>query len=153
MIEPTTEQAPLSDDLSLLFSEDLTSVDISRPLLANGTVQFRVTAMSVGTNETTGRRSLVIETETNEDWKTTKGESLPPGFKITHRIGLDETEKYDTEAIRRNIKTFQVACGHNGPFGALNDYMGATFKARVSTENDPTGRYAPQNRLSFVTKR
>ncbi len=140
-------------DLETLLETDLTSVDILRPLIKPGPVEFEVSDIK---KEKTKKQknTLTITLKTINMEKSVKNEVINPGFVLTHRISLDETEKYDSTRIMQELKKFRAGVTGNekGSFMPLDQYLHLHVIGSVSVESDDTGEYPDQNRIRSFTK-
>lgn len=138
------------EDIQSLFSADLTSVDISRPVLRSGPTAFVVAEAKVEPNKAGDKQMLVIQLKTRYDALSTKNEKINPGYPVTDRIVLTSSEGRPAERIMQDLKRFQLACGRSGPFGEPANYIGCNLTANVSVESDATGQYGDQNRVRYI---
>ena len=144
-------------DPTKLFEEDLKSVDITRPLLeANTIVEMTVIRCAAAANKDNSGMNVEITLATKFAQKNDRGGTFNPGYKPsgdkpTVYLGLTETDKYDIEAIRQNMKKFRLACGFpDGAFGQPAQYEGATVKCKIGIEKDKNGNFPDKNRFSWV---
>lgn len=137
-----------------ILSTDLSNEDISRPLLPNGNYEFTVGEIKqVPTKDKQGQM-LEITLLLKNPARSSKGEDINPGFKLTERIMLTPKGNLTEDSIRKSLKRFRMACVGNEPgsFAPVDQYLQHTILAKVSIEEDKEGKYDPQNRLRFVTK-
>lgn len=135
------------EDIQSFFSQDLTNVDISRPLLKEGPVPFTVTDCKVEPNKAGDKQNLVITLKTRYEQKSSKGVVIQPGFTHTERMTLTPTERYPAERIMQELKKFQLGCGRSGAFGEPSTYIGANVVGNVIVDSDASGIYGDQNRI------
>lgn len=135
-----------------ILDTDLTSVDISRPLLSKGAVRFVVSELKVEPSKDGSKENLTITLKTDQDHKDVKGNPIRPGFMLTHRISLTPTEKYPEDRIAAELKRFRLAVTgeDSGSFAPLDQYVGKNVDANVDVESDPDGKYPDQNRVRWI---
>lgn len=154
------------DLLDQLASEDLSQVDTSFPILAVSEAEFRVASITHETAES-GFEYLALQFELlSPNCKDTNGNTVNPGYKIRHMIGLTPSEKSIKEngpeaavkQVKANVVRFLQAIGDLEFDKTLEKYPNMTFfaKTRVSKERtDPkTGiTYSPQAEIAtFIPK-
>lgn len=150
-----------------LLNEDLTKVDISRPVLKKGgPLRFVVAEMKKEKTKATANQSddkaswmLVTTFKTVFPWEGTKeGERINAGFTLTERVMLTPTEGKgdkrgrDEEMILKDLKRLRMAIlgeekGSVGNFLPLDQYLRKEVDAIIDIEEDESGQYGPQNRL------
>lgn len=138
-----------------LLDTDLTGVDISRPMIAKGTVEFVISEIRVEQNKakTGDNCNIVLKTVNKEKAAVAKqgagGDIVNPGFTLIHTISLTTTEKYDAEAIKRNLKGFRHAVTglETGAFGPVDQYLGKHVFASVGIDEDESGKFPPKNEI------
>lgn len=146
----SAQQFQPMDNLTQLFTQDLTNVDLSVPLIVPGRVDFIISDMKiVPTKANDGESNLEISLQTKYATKGTKGESFNPGRKLTHIISLKKLDKNGedrTPRILQDLKRVRIAAGMgDGPFGKPSDYIGHTVSTNVVVESDATGKFADKN--------
>lgn len=142
-------------NLEALLNEDLSDVDISRPLLEPTTAVLRIADCKIEVSDRSGKNLLVVRTETQQPMagKSHKGEpkQVNPGFTLIERVCLTPSDKYPVERIRQEMKRFMEAVGEpGGAFGDPKRFIGREIAARITIEDDPESGYDAQNRLKFV---
>jgi hypothetical protein len=146
----------MSDNIAALFGQDLTNVSLDRPLLARGAVAFRVTSCGLEDTKDKSSKNIVIKLATANEEKSSKGEPIKPGYKLTHYINLSPTSKKGderTDMIVQDLKRFRLACtgSATGSFGDPANYIGSLVVANIDIEDDANSSFGPQNRIkSFV---
>lgn len=136
------ENIPLLDD-------DLSSVDTSRPLLAEGIYNLRVAELSIKESEGTGNKYINARYELDQDAQSVAGEAISPGFSVFDIIVVSETEKMDADSIRKRLALLQEAWlgKKTDRFAPLEQYVGASFQAVIGIETDKGGKYDDKNRV------
>lgn len=143
--------------LDELANEDLTAVDTSYPVLAAGQYEFRIQEMKQETFDS-GWTCIQIKCSLITPGAVdTNNSPVPPGYVITHRIGLSLSEKVVAEIgeeaakkqVKVNVVKFLQALGDLEFDPTYEKYLGKTFfaKTRVSKqrEDKKTGQvYEPQ---------
>lgn len=133
-----------------LLTTDLTSVDVSRPVLEKGgPLRFTVADMQVVKNKAGDKDMIVTTFKSVFPWKSTKGEVVNPGFTVTERLVITATEKKTEESILKDVARLRLSITGNqsGSFMPLDQYIGKSVDALVDVETDETGQYGEQNRL------
>jgi outer membrane protein assembly factor BamA len=146
-LEPTGSVALPS---SGVLDEDVSGVDTSYPLLSAGLYDFRIEEVSEEPNKAKTGTNLKIVVVTTKEAMSVKREALAPGLKLTQYIGLTPTEKYSTDAIKRNVAAFVQAVGSGiksvRPFEQFKDKL---VRAKVVI-NPAEGQYEASNGLKWV---
>lgn len=146
-----------------ILDKDLTSTDVSRPLLKPGAIEFQVAECKFSKTKdgTKDMIEITLKTVHNQDGVKIKGDGtqtptqLNPGYTLTERIIITETEKRDEERILQDLKKFRMAVtgDEGGQFQPLEQYVGQHVMGNVVVETDNTGQYGAQNRIkSWVRK-
>lgn len=142
------------DNIDILTS-DLTTVDVSRPLLAAGVVELSVAEMKVEPNKDGSKQNLNITFKTVNNERSTKGDVLNPGMVIFHTISLTPTEKYTSDRIMQSLKMLRTAItgDKGGAFAPVDQYLGKTLSAKIFVDEDKNGVFPTQNRVkTFIAK-
>ena len=133
--EGTVETAPTAG----VLDEDVSDVDTSFPLLSEGLYDMEIQEVTEESNKAKTGTNLKIVVVTTKDSVSPKGEALNRGMKLTSYIGLTETEKYNTDSIKRNVAGFvqAVGCGITKvkPF---DQFKGKIVRVKVSIR--PAGK-------------
>jgi hypothetical protein len=158
---PDTDQADpfaeagLDPSLANLFTTDLTNVDLERPLLKPGKIALAIKGIPVvEDNKNEDGKNLIFKFTNRFDCLSDKGKQIKAGrVVIQHYISLKPTDKNGEprqERILEDLAKIKVAVGFPkaGPFGALSAYADKPLNAMVIIEEDTTGKYGPQNRIS-----
>ena len=147
----------IPQDLQALFSQDLTNVDLTRPVLKEGPTAFTVADVKVQTTKATIQlapehqsRMLVIQLKTRYDGLSNKGDKINASYPVTDRIMLTVTESRTAKRISEDLTRFQRACGRSGAFGEPTSYINCNLMANVVVEEDTEGQYGPQNRVRYI---
>lgn len=144
----------MQDNIDIL-SADLSSVDVSRPMLAAGVVELVVSDLKVEPNKDGTKQNLNMVLKTTSNERSSRGDTLSPGFTLFHTVSLTPTEKYTAERIGQSLKGIRLAATgeSGGTFAPIDQYIGKTLTAKVYVEEDKNGVYPAQNRIkSFVAK-
>lgn len=143
-------------DLSALFTQDLTNIDITRPLIADKTLgRFRITDLKVMPNKHETGQIMKVDLVSEDDLRDNKNTLHPAGFfKLFHRMSITPTEEYTLERVQQELKKLMAACNRTGAFGDPSSYIGEVVTAMVVIEKDKNGVYDDQNRIKyFVAKK
>lgn len=125
---------------------DLSSVQLTRPLIDNQVVLVRTGEVKIEENEQKQKR-LVIPLTLEEPAKATDGRDINPGYVVTHSILITPTGGLTQERINEELAKFQVAVlklEKPGTFGALSQYRNQLVKVKFTTRadrNDSTKLY------------
>lgn len=143
-------------DMNELFGQDLTNVDVSRPLLKAGTlVEMEIFDCKVEDNRAKDGSNICIFLRTKYQESNDKGGAFPAGYapngkRPTEYISLTPSEKQDEDAIKANLKRFKIAMGEpNGPFGDPSSFIGRTVTCKVLIEKDKNGAYPDKNKFQW----
>ena len=144
----------MSDNAIDILSEDLSGVDTSTPLLAEGTYDVRVKEIKKVQAKDGVNHNLKIQLALVDKARSVDGELLNAGFPIFDQISLKVTENYDP---RKNLRRFQEAAGVNGPFEPLSQYQDKVLRVQVKvapeSKNKDTGEtYPPKNQVKNYVK-
>lgn len=124
------------DIFDQLANEDLSSVDTSYPKLKPGTYEFLISAITKETSERTGGTYLALTLNlVSEDGETPEGKPVPAGYVINHNISLTPTEKFDADAVKRNLCMFLDALETGRQWDETLDlYKGKTLWAKTKIQ-------------------
>lgn len=111
---------------------DLSSVDLSRPVIDKQTI--RCTVSDVKIEEKEGRKNFNIVLNTEAPATSRDGKTLQPGFKHTESILMTPTGGLTQEMINEKLARFQKGViGAQGRLMPLDQYIGkqvdVTFEA------------------------
>ena len=145
----------MSSILDLLNTKDLSTVDLTPPLIKDGaTVTFDVLKVElVAGKSDPSEQNVSISLETAHETPSSKGGTLPARRKFTHTISLKTTGRDGqdlTDMVERNLAAFRKAAlgTASGAFMPLEQYLGRQVNASVRIQKDNTGVYADQNRIA-----
>jgi hypothetical protein len=92
-----------------LLDLDLGSIDTSFPVIKTGMADLVVKECKIERNSANDGDLWTIKSATTKVMKGIKGEDIKEGAIIFHRISLTPTDKYDVEAILKNVARFTQA--------------------------------------------
>jgi len=144
----------MSDITNSILDTDLSTVDMSKPLVTTGLVELIVDSVKIEPTSTGGQRINTVLKLVNRQ-KGTKGEDINPGYPIFHGMSITPTEKYSIERIKQAIKELQLACGPDpvGAFGNGQQYVGQKVMAMLVIKEDAKGEYPAKNEVKrFVAR-
>lgn len=123
---------------------------VKYPLLSEKLIQFelRKPEKKVSSN---GNQMIVIPCYTMQDERSTDGDKLNAGFRVTHRIMLTETESRKDKHIANDIKRLCQSTGVTGKKvrEIIDDpsiFDGKTMQADVKI-SPASGKYEASNNL------
>ena len=88
----------------------MSSVDTSYPVLAASMIEMQIVEAKVEPGKKNpDSQILVIVLATLAENPDHKGGVVPAGYKLTHRIGLTETDKYTKDMLLKNLAVLQDA--------------------------------------------
>jgi hypothetical protein len=121
-----------------ILQENLDDVSTNEPLLPKDDYEVEVVKLTQKRNNADTGNMINIEMKTTSDHKAVDESLVPAGRRIFHRIVITPTEKMNADAVKRNLKRFQVACNGDGNFYPLDQYVGArlTLKLGMSKTTD-----------------
>lgn len=130
MTDAMQNQTP---DIDPILTNDLGDVSPDQPLVPANDYNMVVKSLDNATSEKTGNKMIVIKLQSSDPITAVSGETIPAGgVTLTTRIMISPTEKRTVEAIKRDLKRFQLACGiTSGPFYPLEQYQDRTVKVNV----------------------
>jgi hypothetical protein len=117
---------------------DLSSVDLTRPLIDNQVVLARTGEVRIEMNEQKQKR-LVIPLTLEEPATSTSGKPVNVGFQITHSILATPTGKLTQERINEELAKFQMAVlklEKPTVFGPMEQYRNQLVRVKFSTRAD-----------------
>lgn len=117
---------------------DLSSVDLTRPIIDNQVLLVKTGEVKVEVNDQKQRR-LVIPLTLEEPGTSVTGRPVNVGFQVTHSILITPTGKLTQERINEELAKFQVAVlklDKPGPFGAVSQYRGQLVRAKFASRPD-----------------
>lgn len=145
------------DILNKLEETDLSGVPTAYPLLPTGAFPVKVQKIELEDQKPprTGK-NLVIAFALTEPAVSTEGQPLQPGYVITDRISLTQTEKYDPLP---RLAQFREAClgDKSGKFMPLEQYVEQTMTIRTKHQVNSVGKdgteYGPQTSVAGYVKK
>jgi hypothetical protein len=135
---------------------DLSSVDTSFPLLAEGMYDLEVKAMEQKKTKDEQGDMIVATFVTTREGRSTKGAPINPGFPIFYRLNLTPKGEMTEAMILRNLAKFRegVTGSKSGSFGPIEQYVGKVVRAKVVVRVDKTGNFGDVNDIkSFVNEK
>jgi len=133
-----------------LLDDDLSDVDTSFPLLAEGVYDMVIKEVKLEENKAKTGNNVVIKVATTVPAKSVKGEHLNPGMVLTNYISTVEVPgKYDRDAIKRNLATFVQATGLGGAINPMDRFKDKIVRCKVKVR-PPEGQYEAANDIRFV---
>lgn len=117
---------------------DLSSVDLTRPLIDNQIVLCRTGEVKIEVNDN-GQKRLVIPLTLEEPATSTTGRPVYVGFQVTHSMLITPTGKLTQERINEELAKFQVAVlklEKPQAFGSLAQYRNQLVKVKFTTRPD-----------------
>lgn len=145
--------------LNDLLNTDMSSISTTFPVLVAGLYEFEIASFkAVESKKTPGNKVLEMQLKLLTSAKTTAGETVNPGFPITHRVGLNATQATESKGEydpRKNIAQLKEAVfGDKNAKVADSDFIGKKVLAQVKPEVDKTGEFGEQTRVvRFVPKK
>jgi hypothetical protein len=137
------------DDLTQLFTQDLTNVDLTAPLLVPGPYTLTVCEMKLEDNKDKTAKNIVITLQTKFAARGTKGETFQPGRKLYHYVSLMEVDKNNEprkDRILQDLKRIRLSAGlGGGSFGTLDSYIGRDVDVVLDVESDKNGVFGDKN--------
>lgn len=120
-------------ELDPILTNDLTDVSPEQPLVPSNEYNAQVKKMEQRTSESSGGKYINIQLQSIDPIVTVAGETLPAGgMTFFGRITITPTEKRSKEAIQRDLKRFQLACGvKSGNFFPFEQYEGKNIRIKV----------------------
>lgn len=134
-----------------LNNVDLTKVE-ARPIIRDSVVEVQCVKVEVKSNKAGTGQVMNLHLKTVNEQTNTKGNPVGAGHLLFHTVSITPTEKYDEEAIARQLVEIQLGfLGEKTPEFDTDDIMMKVAKAKVSYEN--TAEYGEQNRIKgFIVK-
>lgn len=143
-------------DLTNLFSTDLSNVETVAPLLMAGTYDVKVVEAKITDNKAKDGKNIEFQFVTNYPAVNTKGGKVEAGHKLYHYLSLKDTDKEGRpriDMIQRELKKIMDAAGRKGSFGQPSSYLGTTMKVTIDIESDSKGQYGDKNVIrKFIPK-
>lgn len=125
----------MSDETNVdpILTNDLSDVSPDQPLVNIGEYTGVVKKVEQKKSQSSDNLMLNIQIQTLDSVTTVAGEVVPPGgMTFFGRIMLTPTEKRSKEAIQRDLKRFQLACGvTSGSFHPFSQYEGKNIKFKI----------------------
>lgn len=134
----------MSESIEDILSTDLTSIDLSRPVLKAAQGRLKVAKIEAKDTKSGGRK-LSIRLTTEDNQESTKGDVVNPGFGLFYDITLTSPGAKAGFAGMRDEKLAKfrhAATGSQaGSFGDPSQYEGAILLGtwKVIERNDGTG--------------
>lgn len=118
-----------------LLNVDLTSIDISRPLL-EGVFKVKVANLLVVPNKAGDGQNLSYTLTLAQGAMSAQGKPVEEGFPISGSISLKSTERYSEEAVMARLKQFRLCFTgeETGSFAPLDQYIGREGFVRLRRE-------------------
>lgn len=140
-----------------ILETDLTGVDPSYALLPVDAYQFKVKECTLAKTKDGVGDMIVVKLALDQKAKDTKGRDVFPGWVCTDRISLTPTETYDEEAVKKRVRSFQLAIFKEsecpGRVAPLDQYVGRTLNAKLKIKIDNKGQYPDANQVSaYISK-
>jgi hypothetical protein len=151
LLDDTAAEGALSvPGLDELLSTDMSKVDTSFPLIKEGLYDVVVDDISLVDNKAKTGKNIMIKLKTTAQTQDVKGNVMNPGMVLTTYIALAESEKYDKEAIKRNVATFVQSVGQGiTQLAPLDQFKGKIVRVKVKVR-PPEGQYEAANDVRFV---
>ena len=141
-----------------VFSKDLSSIALVPPILNKGLQPCTIVACEARAAKDKVNFNLYVQVQTKYQAIGTKGEQIPPGFKLERYFSLKPNNgkgEDRTESVLRDLKAIRAAVGLNPDerFGDPVGYLNRDVTISGDIETDEDGKYAPKNTIArFVAK-